>query len=492
MLESNAIYLDYAASTPVDERVASRMAAVLAEGPHSNPSSRHFGAGAARDLIAQAAEHVGALAGVSPEEVIFTSGATESISLGIIGGARYRSRDGRHVITSLSEHPAGLKSCLALKQEGFEVTCLEPNANGLITPDGLAAALRPDTVLVSLMHVNNEIGVVQDVAAFGRICRRHGAWLHVDAAQSGGKLPLNMRQQGIDLLSLTAHKLYGPKGAGALCLNRERIPRIDPLLHGGGQQRSLRPGTLPTHQIAGLGWACELAAEHLQEENARLCALRDRLWRGLQRQGGVLLNGADAPRAPGIVSVSVEGVESSSLVNALQGVIFSLGSACSRAEDEPSGVLRCLGRTPLLASSTVRFSLGRFSTREEIDTVVEIFGKGVSVLRALADEKPVFDTQSGNVTRGEAGRRSAGAWVRLEARWEGSKAVETGFRVLGPPILEAAARNAAGALKSAGRQLAIDDWMRDLNKLLRPPPEARSLVLFACDALQACLQGGDN
>ncbi len=492
MSESNAIYMDYAASTPVDPRVAARMAALLAEGPHSNPSSHHLGGRLAGDLITRAAEHVGALAGVSPEGVIFTSGATESIGLGVIGAARYRSRDGRHVITSLSEHPAGLNSCLALKPEGFEVTCLEPDSKGVITADALAGALRPDTVLVSLMHVNNEIGVVQDVAAFGRICREHGAWLHVDAAQSVGKLHLDMGQQGIDLLSLTAHKLYGPKGVGALCLNRKRVPRIDPLLHGGGQQRSLRPGTLPTHQIAGLGWACELAAEHLQEENARLSTLRERLWQGLQREGGVLLNGADAPLAPGIVSVSVEGVESRSLVNALQGVIFSLGSACSRAQDEPSGILRCLGRSALLASSTVRFSLGRFSTSEEIDTVVEIFGKGVSVLRTLADEKPVFDAQSSNVSCGEAGRRSAGAWVRLEARWEGSKVVETGYRVLGPPILEAAARNASGALESAGRQLSIDDWMKELNELLRPPPEARSLVLCACDALQACMRGGDN
>ena len=492
MPESIPIYMDYAASTPVDPRVAGRMGELLLQGPHSNPSSHHSGGAAATDLIARAAEDVSRLVGVSPEEVIFTSGATESISLGIIGAARYRSREGRHVITGLSEHPAGLNSCLALKKEGFEVTCLEPDCGGVISGEALRTAMRPDTVLVSLMHVNNEIGVVQDVAEFGSICNEHGAWLHVDAAQSAGKLPLNMREQKINLLSLTAHKLYGPKGAGALCINRDCIRRIEPLLFGGGQQRSLRPGTMATHQIAGLGAACAMAADDLRAESKRISILRDRLWEGLAAVGGVLLNGAEAPRAPGIVSVSVEGVEGASLVRALDGVVFSLGSACSRGQDDPSTILRSLGRRPMLAASTIRFSLGRFSTKDEIDKVIEIFGRAVATLRSLADEKPALQGGFGHITRGEAGRRSVGAWVRLEARWEGNAAVETAFRVLGPPILEDAARNAAQALKSCGKRLAVSEWSRSLNRALRAPPEARSLLLCAEEALQACLRGEDN
>ena len=492
MSESTPIYMDYAASTPVDPRVAARMSTLLSQGPHANPSSHHAGGAAATDLIARAAGEVADLVGVTPAEVIFTSGATESIGLAIIGAARYRSREGRHVITGLTEHPAGLDSCLALKQEGFQVTCLEPDASGVISPLALRSALRPDTVLVSLMHVNNEIGVVQDVAEFGRICSDHGVWLHVDAAQSAGKLPLNMHDQKIDLLSLTAHKMYGPKGVGALCTIRERVPRIEPLLYGGRQQRSLRPGTLATHQIVGLGVACGLANQDLRAESARISALRDRLWQGLEQSRGVLLNGAEAPRAPGIVSVSVEGVEGSSLVSQLDGVVFSLGSACSKAQDEPSATLRCLGRSPLLAASTLRFSIGRFSTEDDIDKAIRIFGIEVSRLRILAEESPALRGGSGRITRGEAGRRSAGTWVRLEARWEGNAVVETAFRVLGPPILQAAARNGADALKRFGRELAVAEWARSLNAVLKTPPEARSLLLFAEDALQACLQGGDN
>lgn len=486
------IYMDYAASTPVDPRVAGRMSELLVAGPHANPSAQHAAGIEAGKLIAESAAQVGALVGVSGDEVIFTSGATESIGLGVIGACRYRSRHGRHVITGLSEHPAGLKSCLALRNEGFEVTCLEPDSRGVITGEALRSALRPDTVLVSLMHVNNEIGVVQDVAEFGRLCAAHGAWLHVDAAQSAGKLPLNMRRQRIDLLSLTGHKMYGPKGAGALCINRERIPRIEPLLFGGGQQRSLRPGTLPTHQVAGLAAACEIAGSDMQEESRRVGALRERLWHGLRAAGDIVLNGSDAELAPGILSVSAEGVEGSSLVDALEGVVFSLGSACSRTQDEPSAILRCLGRSTLLAGSTIRFSVGRFSTEQEVDRVSEIFEGAVTSLRALSDERPALGGGPGCITRGEAGRRNAGDWLRLEARWDRDEVVETAFRVLGPPILAAAARNGAAALKSSGRRLVVDDWAVRLNEELNPPPEARSLLLCARDALQACLQGGDN
>ena len=492
MTATTPIYLDYAASTPVDRRVAARMSELLAGGPHGNPSSDHAAGAQASRVIADAAAAVADLAGVTADDVIFTSGATESIGLGVIGAARYRSRHGRHVVTGLTEHPAGLSSCRALEREGYQVSCLEPDPRGLITGEALRAALRPDTVLVSLMHVNNEIGVIQDIGEFGAICREHGAWLHVDAAQSAGKLPIDMRRQQVDLLSLTAHKMYGPKGVGALCVNRERVRRIEPLHHGGGQQRGLRPGTLPTHQIAGLGLACALACESLEGERIRVQALRDQLWRGLQRAGAVLLNGAQAPRAPGILSVSVEGVEGASLVNALEGMVFSMGSACSRLQDEPSAVLRCLGRSPLLAGSTLRFSIGRFNTEADIGDAIEIFGRAVADLRALADETAALDGGTGCITRGEAGRRSAGNWVRLEARWQGDRAVETAYRVLGPPMLEAAARSGADALRSAGKSLALAEWMEQAKEALRPPAESRSLLLCAQDALQACLHGGDN
>ena len=486
------IYMDYAASTPVDPRVAAAMSELLSGGLYANPSSHHQGGVEAAQVIAKAAAAVAGLVGISEDEVIFTSGATESIGLGVIGAARYRSRHGRHIVTGLTEHPAGIKSCLALEQEGFRVTCLEPDSRGVITGEALRGALRPDTVLVSLMHVNNEIGVIQDIEEFGAICRAHGAWLHVDAAQSAGKLTIDMRRQQVDLLSLTGHKLYGPKGVGALCINRERVPRIEPLHYGGGQQRGLRPGTLPTHQVAGLGIACALAAEELKEEQSRVRALRDRLWQGLDGAGDVLLNGGEAPRAPGIVCVSVEGVESQSLVKALEGVVFSLGSACSRVEDEPSTILRSLGRSRMLAASTIRFSIGRFSNEEEIDLAIRIFGKALANLRALADVKPALRGDNGKITRGEAGRRSTGSWVRLEARWQGNRAVETAYRVLGPPLLEAAARNGADALKSAGKDLVVAAWARQVNKVLRPPAESRSLLLHAQDALHACLRGGDN
>ena len=492
MTATTPVYMDYAASTPVDPGVAARMGELLSGGPHANPSSDHEDGAQASRVIADAAASVADLVGVSADEVIFTSGATESIALGVIGATRYRSRHGRHVITGLTEHPAGLNSCLALRREGYEVTCLEPDSRGVITGGTLRNALRPDTVLVSLMHVNNEIGVVQDIREFGAICRDHGAWLHVDAAQSAGKLPIDMREQGVDLLSLTAHKMYGPKGVGALCVNREHVPRIEPLHYGGGQQRAIRPGTLPTHQIAGLGAACAIAAGRLEEEGRRVRALRDRLWRGLEQSGGVLLNGASAPRAPGILSVSVEGVEGASLVQALEGVVFSLGSACSRLQDEPSAVLRCLGRPPLLAGSTVRFSIGRFTSAGEIDKAIAIFDMAVVHLRSLADQKPAIRDGNGRVTRGEAGRRSSGNWIRLEARWRGESAVETAYRVLGPPILEAAARNGADALKSAGKGLVVAAWARRMKEALSPPPESRALLLCAEDALQACLRGEDN
>jgi len=492
MPDSEMIYMDYAASAPMDPQVAARMSKLLRRGPHANPAAAHGPGKAAERLAAKAAKQVGALVGLSADEVVFTSGATESIGLAVTGAARYRRREGRHVITGLSEHPAGLNSCLALKREGFELTCLEPDRSGVITADALRSALRSDTVLASLMHVNNEIGVVHDIAEFAAICRDHGAWLHVDAAQSAGKLPLDMQALGIDLLSLSAHKIYGPKGVGALCINRRRVPRIEPLLHGGGQQRGLRPGTLPTHQVAGLGLACDLAAAKMGAESARMRSLQDRLWSGLEASGGVLLNGAGAERAPGILSVSVEGVESASLVNALEGIALSLGSACSRVQDEPSAVLRCIGRSPLLAASTLRFSIGRFTTEAEIDRVCEIFAGAVAALRALADETPAIAPASGRITAGEAGRRQSGAWVRLEARWEGDAAVETAFRVFGPPILEHAARNGARALKEKGRGLRVADWSRQVSRTLNPPPESRSVLLLARDALQGCLQGGDN
>ena len=385
---SEAVYLDNAATTAVDPRVVEAMLECLGPaGDYANPSAVGHGPGRrARARVEQARAEVAALVGADPSQVIFTSGATEADNLALLGAARFYRGRGRHVVTSRTEHPAVLDACRQLEREGFEVTYLKPGPDGIVEVAQVEAALRPDTLLVSLMHVNNEIGVVQDVGCVGRMCRERGVLFHVDAAQGAGKLPLDVGGDCIDLLALTAHKLHGPKGVGALCVRREPRLGLVPLLHGGGQERGLRSGTLPTHQIVGMGAAYRIAAAEMREEGARIAGLRDRLWRGLAAVPGVLLNGHATRRAPGILSVAVDGVEGESLLYDLPQLAVASGSACATTSGEPSYVLRALGRSDRLAQSSLRLSLGRFTTAAEVDLAVQAIDAAVSRLRAVAPE----------------------------------------------------------------------------------------------------------
>lgn len=380
------IYLDYSATTPVDPRVVAAMLECLGtQGDFANPAAvAHEPGRRAHRRVEQARAEVAALVGADPAQVVWTSGATEADNLALLGAARFYQPRGRHLVTSRTEHPAVLAACRQLEREGFEVTYLKPGPDGIVAPGEVEAALRPDTILVSLMHVNNEIGVVQDVGSVGRLCRARGILFHVDAAQSGGKLSIDVERDCIDLLALTAHKLHGPKGVGALCVRREPRLGLAPLLHGGGQERGLRPGTLATHQVVGMGVACRIAVEEGDEDRARITALRERLWQGLAALPGVTLNGHPAQRAPGILSVTVDGVEGESLLYALPGFAVASGSACATTSAEPSYVLRALGRSDRLAQSTLRLSLGRYTTAGEIEQAVQAIRAAVERLRAVA------------------------------------------------------------------------------------------------------------
>ncbi len=379
------IYLDNAASTRVDPEVVDAMRAALdAYNAYGNPSSNtlHGFGEQANALVEHARNQVATLINGSPEGVIWTSGATESDNLAILGLARFRGEmQGRHIVTALTEHSAVLNACGQLEQEGFSVTYLAPDSEGRISPDSVRQALRDDTILVSLMHVNNETGVIQDIAAVGALCRDCDILFHVDAAQSAGRLPLDVRQQCIDLLSLSAHKMHGPKGIGALYLNTERVNRLQPVMFGGGQERGLRPGTLPTHQIVGMGKACELAAARLENDPPAIKAMREALWSEISVLPDILRNSAGADTVCGILSVSVGGVEGESLLYALRELAVSSGSACNSASDDASYVLRALGRDDVLAESTIRFSLSRFTTPAEVAEAAAVFCHEVQALR---------------------------------------------------------------------------------------------------------------
>ena len=341
-----------------------------------------YGRGA-RALVEKARAQVAAAIGARPECIIWTSGATESDNLAVKGVARFRGDRGRHIVSSRTEHKAVVNSLKQLEREGFEVAWLTPATDGCVHPDQVEAALRPDTQLVSLMHVNNEIGVIQDVAAVGRLCRERGVTFHVDAAQSAGKLPIDVEAMNVDLLSLTAHKAYGPKGIGALYVRRQPPVGLRPLIHGGGQESGLRSGTLATHQIVGMGAAIELAEREREVDAARIRRLRDRLWEGLRAIGGVALNGAAEQRVAGLLNVSFYGVEGESLQFALRELAVSTGSACSSGAEEASYVLRALGRDDQLAQSSLRFSLGRFTTDRDVDVAVRTVAREVPRLREI-------------------------------------------------------------------------------------------------------------
>lgn len=380
------IYLDYSATTPVDPRVAEKMMHYLTmDGVFGNPASRSHAFGwAAEDAIEDARVQVAALINADAKEIVWTSGATESDNLAIKGAAHFNERRGKHLITVKTEHKAVLDTCRQLEREGFEVTYLDPEPNGLLDLEKLQAALRPDTTVVSVMHVNNEIGVIQDIKAIGEICRAHKIVFHVDAAQSAGKVEIDMETMPVDLMSFSAHKVYGPKGIGALYVRRKPRVRIEAQMHGGGHERGMRSGTLPTHQIVGMGEAFRIAKLEMASENERLRMLRDRLWSGLQDIDEVYLNGDLEQRIAGNLNVSFNFVEGESLMMSLKNLALSSGSACTSASLEPSYVLRALGRSDELSHSSLRMTFGRFSTVDDVDQTLVSLHQAVNHLRDLS------------------------------------------------------------------------------------------------------------
>ena len=383
-----SVYLDYAATTPVDRRVANKMIPYLTE-LYGNPASRSHAFGwAADEAVELAREQVCSLINADPREIVWTSGATESNNLAIKGAAHFNRAKGKHLITVATEHKAVLDSMRELEREGYEVTVLPVLPSGLLDFAVFEAAIRPDTVLASVMMVNNETGVIQDIAALGALCREKGVVFHVDAAQAAGKVVIDLDVLPVDLLSLSAHKIYGPKGIGALYVRRKPRVRIEAQMHGGGHERGMRSGTLATHQIVGMGEAFWLARENMASDNARIKTLRDRLWAGFQKMDCVVLNGDEKQSAVQYLNCSFNYVEGESLLMGIKGVAVSSGSACTSASLEPSYVLRAMGRSDELAHSSVRFSIGRFTTVEEIDFTIAQVTEVVNRLRAMS---PLWD-----------------------------------------------------------------------------------------------------
>jgi cysteine desulfurase len=378
------IYLDYSATTPVDPRVAEAMIPWLTE-KFGNPASRSHAYGwEAEQAVEDARQQVAALVNADPREIVWTSGATESNNLAIKGAAHFNKSKGKHIITVKTEHKAVLDTVRELERVGFEASYLDVQENGLIDLAALEAAIRPDTVLVSVMFVNNEIGVIQPIEAIGELCRARGIVFHVDAAQATGKVEIDLQKLKVDLMSFSAHKTYGPKGIGALYVRRKPRVRIEAQMHGGGHERGLRSGTLATHQIVGMGEAFRIAREEMTSENQRIRALRDKLLNGLQNMEEVYVNGDMAHRVPHNLNISFAYVEGESLIMAIKDVAVSSGSACTSASLEPSYVLRALGRNDELAHSSIRFTIGRFTTEEEIDYTIELLHRKISKLRELS------------------------------------------------------------------------------------------------------------
>ena len=382
------IYLDYSATTPVDPRVAAKMIPYLTE-KFGNPASRSHAYGwEAESAVEEARAHVAALLNADPKEIVWTSGATEGDNLAIKGAAHFYQGKGKHIITVKTEHKAVLDTVRELERQGFEATYLSPEPNGLLDLEKLKAAIRPDTILVSVMMVNNEIGVIQDIAAIGEICRPKGIIFHCDAVQAAGKVEIDVQKLKVDLMTVTAHKVYGPKGIGAQYVRRKPRVRIEPQIHGGGHERGMRSGTLATHQIVGMGEAFRIARLEMAAENERIRGLRDRLWTGLSEIEEVHLNGDLDRRIPGNLNVSFNFVEGESLIMGIKEIAVSSGSACTSASLEPSYVLRALGRSDELAHSSIRFTIGRFNTAEEIDFTVDLLKRKIAKLRELS---PLWD-----------------------------------------------------------------------------------------------------
>lgn len=384
------IYLDYAATTPMDERVAKKMMEYMTrDGIFGNPASRSHRFGwQAEEAVDIARNQIAELIGADAREIVFTSGATESDNLAIKGAAHFYQTKGKHIITCKTEHKAVLDTCRQLEREGFEVTYLEPEDNGLIDFAKLEAAIRPDTIIISIMHVNNEIGVIQDITRIGALCRAKKIIFHVDATQSVGKIPVNVKEMNVDLMSFSSHKLYGPKGIGGLYVCRKPRVRLEALIHGGGHERGMRSGTLPVHQIVGMGEAYRIAKEEMDSEMARITLLRDRLYNGFKDMEEVYVNGSMEQRVGNNLNISFNFVEGESMMMSLRDIAVSSGSACTSASLEPSYVLRALGRNDELAHSSIRFSLGRWTTEEEIDYTIDLVKKAVNKLRELS---PLWD-----------------------------------------------------------------------------------------------------
>jgi cysteine desulfurase len=503
------IYLDYAATTPVDPAVARLVGESLGSEFGNASSATHAFGRRAHTQVEAARAKVAALIGAQPRDVVFTSGATESNNLAILGTARANADRGRHIVTSRIEHKAVLDPCKRLEKEGFSVTYVLPDV------EAVRAALRPDTVLVSIMHVNNETGVIQDVASIGAMCRERGIAFHCDAAQSVDRLPIDVRTLAVDFLSFTAHKLYGPKGVGAFYIRKESRPLLQPITFGGGQERGLRPGTLPAHQIAGFGLACEISAARREAEQKRLSALAQALWNGLRTLEGVHLNGEAAPRVHGIVNVSFEGVEGESLVTGLTTLALSTGSACNSASGDASYVLRALGRNAQLAQSSLRFSLGRQTTAEDIESAVaavkreverlravspasgagsiarqgtsqaraEVEGDGLSpITRQYFEGLPGAGVLEGRV--GEAGGVAQEAWVRFHVAFENGTVKAARFQAYGCPHTLAVAawltEQLPGRREVPG---APQEWATKFSA----PVEKLGRLLIVEDALRASL-----
>jgi len=384
------IYLDYAATTPVDTRVAEKMMQFLTmDGEFGNPASRSHRFGwQAEEAVEIARSQIAELINADPREIVFTSGATESNNLAIKGAADFYHKKGKHLITVKTEHKATLDTMRQLEREGYEVTYMEPQTDGLVTVAMLEAAIRPDTSVISVMFVNNEIGVVQDIAAIGEMCRSKGIIFHVDAAQAAGKVDIDLQALKVDLMSFSAHKAYGPKGIGALFVRRKPRIRLEAQMHGGGHERGMRSGTLPTHQIVGMGEAFRIAKLEMQAEISRITVLRDRLLNGVKDLEQVFLNGNREQRVPHITNISFNYVEGESLIMALKDIAVSSGSACTSASLEPSYVLRALGMSDELAHSSIRFSIGRFTTEEQVDHTIKIVHQAIDKLRAMS---PLWD-----------------------------------------------------------------------------------------------------
>jgi len=378
------VYLDYSATTPVDPRVAGKMIPYLTEFFGNAASRSHAFGWKAEEAVEEARGHVAALINADPKEIVWTSGATEGNNLAIKGAANFYKTKGKHIITQKTEHKAVLDTCRELERHGFEVTYLEVDSNGLVSLEKLKAALRPDTILVSIMMVNNEIGVVQPVWEIGELCRAKGIIFHCDAVQGGGRIEIDVQKFKVDLLTLTAHKMYGPKGIGALYVRRKPRVRIEAQIHGGGHERGFRSGTLATHQIVGFGEAARLAKAEMASENVRIRALRDRLFKGIRGIEEAYVNGDLEKRIPHNLNVSFNFVEGESLIMAVKDLAVSSGSACTSASLEPSYVLRALGRSDELAHSSIRFTLGRFTTEEEIDFTIDLIKRKVEKLRDLS------------------------------------------------------------------------------------------------------------